>query len=210
MKKILVGLVIILMLFSVVSVNAQDLKTINFTANKTEIKKGEEVKLTITSNELTGVEGKIKYDTSVWTLSNKTSQNSFTLNEETGKFALVNLTGEEKVEAIITLTSKKDTKVDSSIITVSEITASNKTGESFEISDKEVTIKFEKEVALNSNPNEIEPNGKTEKEEYKEIIQTNTNAPKLPDTGSENTLIVITLLTIISTVLYIRYKKYSF
>ena len=75
MKRILVSMLGLLMLFSVVSVKAQDLKTINFTADKTEIKKGEEVKLTIASNELTGIEGTIKYDTSIWILSNKSSQN---------------------------------------------------------------------------------------------------------------------------------------
>lgn len=208
MKKILVSILIILMLFSIVSVKAEDLKAVSFTADKDEIEKGEEVVLTIQSNELTGIEGTIKYDTSVWNVTNKSSQNSFTLNEETGKFALANLSGEEKVSATVTLKSKENTTVNSSTINICEITASDKSGQSFNISDREATIKFKSKDNIT---NDIQEN---EVEIFENIVETkkNTvnNVQTFPETGANSAFVAIVVLVVISGILYFRYKKYNF
>lgn len=213
MKKILVTIVVILMLFSFVSINAQEVKTINFTPNKSEIKKGEEVILTIESNELTGIEGTVKYDSSLWEVINKTSQNSFTLNENTGKFALANLTGEEKIVAAITFKSREDTTVDSSSIKLSEIKASNKSGQGLDILDKEVNIKFKKETTTNNSQSGTKPTTSPSiEEEYKEIAQVNNNISNqiFPETGKESVVMVVCGLAMILLIVYFKNKKYNF
>ena len=208
MKKILACMLGVLILFSVISVNAEDLNTINFTSDKYEIERGEEVVLTIASNDLTAIEANIKYDTSVWTILNDNSQNSFTLNEETGKFALANLSGEEKITATITLKSKENTTVDSSTIKILDIKASNKSGDDLEISDKEVTIKFKKGTTSGNSQNGENPNDS----EYKEIPETNNkpNAQEYPKTGKESIFMGICTLAIVSGIIYIYYRKNNF
>lgn len=235
MRKILVSMVIILMLFSIISVKAEDLKNLSFTANEYEIKKGEEVVVTISSNELTGIEGTLKYDSSVMTLTNKDSGNSFTLNDATGKFALANLQGEESISVNLTFKSKEDTTVESTVISVIEIVGSNKTGEGFDFSDKSVTIKFkveeppvdpepdpepEPDPAPNPDPElETPPVEEQPEDDFEEIpedkptqIVNNTinKVEKLPDTGSGNIFIIITIVGTISIAAYITYKKYNF
>lgn len=213
MKKKLVSIVLILMMFSFVSVNAQEVKTINFTPNKSEIKKGEEVVLTIESNELTGIEGTVKYDSSLWEVINKTSQNSFTLNENTGKFALANLSGEEKVVAAITFKSREDTTVDSSVIKLSEIKASNKSGQGLDILDKEVNIKFKKETTTNNSQSGTKPTTSPSiEEEYKEIVQVNNNISNqtFPETGKKSGIMVACGLAMISLIVYFKNKRYNF
>lgn len=107
-KKLLVSLVAIILVLSFTVVKAEDEKNLTFTSDKTQIEKGEEIVLTISSSELTGIEGTLNYDKTVWTLENKTSQNSFTLNEDTGKFALANVSGEESISVTITLKSSAE------------------------------------------------------------------------------------------------------
>lgn len=215
MKKVLVNFIILLIVFSIIPVMAEDLKIVNFTSDKTEIEKGEEIVLTISSEELTGIEGKIKYDSTVWTLLEKASQNSFTLNENTGKFALANISGEEKISATLTLKSKEDTTVDSSTITISGIVGSNKTGESFNISDKNVTIKFKTEV-FEEIPEEPvqdpaeEPVQKPVNTTKPTVNNTTNNVQNFPETGAENIFAVIAIVGIIAYISYFKYKKYNF
>mgnify|MGYP003303518394 CR=1 FL=1 len=217
MKKVLVNFIILLMVFSIIPVMAEDLKTVSFTSDKTEIEKGEEIVLTISSEELTGIEGKIKYDSTVWTVSNKSSQNSFTLNENTGKFALANIGGEEKISATITLESEKETTVDSTIINLIGIVGSNKTGESFNISDKAITIKFKTEVfeEIPEEPVQDPAEDPVQKpvnttKPTPTVNNTTNNVQKFPETGSENIFAVITIVGIIAYITYFKYKKYNF
>lgn len=211
MRKILVSMVIILMLFSIISVKAEDLKALDFTSDKYEIEKGEQVVLTISSEELTGIEGTLSFDSEVWTLSSKNSQNSFALNEETGKFALANISGEEKISATIILKSKEDTTVESSIIRVSEIEGSDESGESFNISNKEVTIKFKKQTNTQTPTNTIPNNTIPQNKPVATTNNTsNSNVQSFPETGAENIFAVIVILGIISYIAYIKYKKYNF
>lgn len=216
MKKVALMLIIILLLFSITAVQAADEKALNFSSNKREIDKGEEIQLTISSEELTGIEGTLSFDSEVWTLSSKNSENSFALNEETGKFALANISGEEKISATIILKSKEDTTVESSIIRVSEIEGSDESGESFNISNKEVTIKFKKQTntqtPTNTIPNNTIPNNTIP--QNKPVATTNntsnSNVQSFPETGAENIFAVIVILGIISYIAYIKYKKYNF
>lgn len=211
MRKILVSMVIILMLFSIISVKAEDLKALDFTSDKYEIEKGEQVVLTISSEELTGIEGTLSFDSEVWTLSSKNSQNSFALNEETGKFALANISGEEKISATIILKSKEDTTVESSTIRVSEIEGSDESGESFDISNKEVTIKFKKQTNTQTPTNTIPNNTIPQNKPVATTNNTsNSNVQSFPETGAENIFAVIVILGIISYIAYIKYKKYNF
>ena len=144
MKKKLVLVTIIMTLMILISVisNAADVKSLIFSSDKDEITRGESVQFTISSSELTGIEGTLKYDKNVWSVESKSSDYSFTINEETGKFVLVNLSGKEEIEAKIILKSSKDTKESSSKIEILDIIGSNSTGEKYEISDKSITIKF--------------------------------------------------------------------
>ncbi|MBQ2916819.1 MAG: hypothetical protein IJE59_01360 [Clostridia bacterium] len=217
MKKVLVNFIILLIVFSIIPVMAEDLKTVNFISDKTEIEKGEEIVLTISSEELTGIEGKIKYDSTVWTLSEKASQNSFTLNENTGKFALANIGGEEKISATITLKSEKETTVDSTIINLIGIVGSNKTGESFNISDKAITIKFKTEVFedIPEEPVQDPAEDPVQKpvnttKPTPTVNNTTNNVQKFPETGSENIFAVIAIVGIIAYISYFKYKKYNF
>ena len=211
MKKILVSMVIILMLFSIISVKAEELKKLDFTANEYEIEKGEEVVLTISSDELTGIEGILKYDSSVLTITSKNSENSFTLNEEKGsnafgKFALVNLGAEEEITVKLTFKSKEDTTVDSTVISISEIVGSDKTGGGFDIDEKTVTIKFKKE-----EPKEPEIPEIPEEPEVPEIPEEPTEKNEdLPETGVENIYMILLVLGIISVIAYLKHKKYNF
>lgn len=217
MKKVLVNFIILLMVFSIIPVMAEDLKTVSFTSDKTEIEKGEEIVLTIFTEELTGIEGKIKYDSTVWTLSGKTSENSFTLNENTGKFALANISGEEKISVTITLKSKKETIVDSTVINLIGMVGSNKTGESFNISDKNVTIKFKTESfqQIPEEPVQDPAEDPVQKpvnttKPTPTVNNTTNNVQKFPETGSENIFAVITIVGIIAYISYFKYKKYNF
>lgn len=217
MRKILVSMVIILMLFSIISVKAEDLKNLNFTANQYEIEKGEEVVVTISSNELTGIEGILNYDSSVMTLTNKNSENSFTLNEATGKFALANLQGEEEISVNLTFKSKEDTTEESTVISVIQIVGSNKTGEGYDFSDKSVTIKFKveeppvEEPPVEEPPVEEPPYEEIPEDKPTQIVNNTTNkVEKLPDTGSGNIFMIITTVGIIAVAAYITYKKYNF
>lgn len=211
MKKATLMLIIILLLFSITSVQAADEKALNFSSNKQEINKGEEIQLTISSEELTGIEGTLSFDSEVWTLSTKNSENSFTLNEETGKFALANISGEEKISATIILKSKEDITVESSIIRISGIKGSDKSGQSFDISNKEVTIKFKKQTNTQTPTNTISNNTIPQN---KPVATTNntssSNVQSFPETGAENIFAVIVILGIISYISYIKYKKYNF
>lgn len=211
MKKVALMLIIILLLFSIASVQAADEKALNFRSDKQEINKGEEIKLTISSEELTGIEGTISFDSEVWTLSSKNSENSFALNEETGKFALANISGEEKISATIILKSKEDTTVESSIIRVLEIEGSDESGESFDISNREVTIKFKKQSNTQTPTNTIPNNTIPQNKPVATTNNTsNSNVQSFPETGAENIFAVIVILGIISYISYIKYKKYNF
>ena len=86
MKKKLVLVTIIMTLMILISVisNAADVKSLIFSSDKDEITRGESVQFTISSSELTGIEGTLKYDKNVWSVESKSSDYSFTINEETG------------------------------------------------------------------------------------------------------------------------------
>ena len=211
MKKVVSVLAIILLMVSFSYVQAADEKNLEFKSDKNEIEKGEKVVLTLSSEELTGIEGRLNYDSAVWTLENKSSQNSFTLNEDNGKFALANIAGEEKISVDITLKSKKDTTLDSSTITISEIVGSNLTGNGYNISDKPVTIKFKKN-AETVTPVENNTSDTNNFVPIKEVNNTNTSVETkdIPYTGSSNMFILITAVGIIGIISYIQYKKYNF
>lgn len=204
-KKIVAGLISISLLLGVVSVKAADEKTVKLTSDKDEIKKGEEVVITIESKELTGIEGTLSYETSDWTLSTKDSENSFTLNQETGKFALANISGEEKISATLTLKSNTSSQASSSTIKIKEITGSDKSGGSYTIEDKEVTIKFKKDSTTADNTNQTE-NIKTIQEKNATI----SNSTSFPKTGSESVFIGIVGLGILAGAAYITYKKNNY
>lgn len=212
MKKVVSIIAIMLLIFSFTYVQAADEKKLEFKSDKMEINKGEKITLTISSNELTGIEGTLKFESNDWILESKSSNNSFTVNEETGKFALANISGEEKISATITLKSKEDTKAESSTIVMSGIKGSNKSGEGFDISDKKVVINFKKEVnnqdPINEIPDKQTPNKETPK---KETVQNKPVATeKIPYTGSFDMFIVFTIVGVVAIVSYIGYKKYNF
>jgi len=222
MKKVVSVLAIILLLFGFYFVKAADEIKLEFKSDKSEIEKGEEVVLTISSDKLTGIEGRLKYDSSVWTLEKKESQHSFTLNDENGKFALANLAGEEEISVDITFKSKKDTTVDSSTITISEIVGSNLTGNGYDITDKPVTIKFKKH-SEETEPTENEVNNFVPINEVNNTntnvitntntnVNNNTNAEKkeIPYTGSSNIFAILVAIGTIGVISYIQYKKYDF
>lgn len=212
MKKVASIILIIMLLFSITSVKAADEKNLTFKSNKTEINRGEEVVLTISSNELTGIEGILKYDKTVWTLENKTSQNSFTLNDETGKFALANIAGEGNISVDITLKSKKETTVDSSTIKIEEIVGSDKTGGEYKSFDKkEVTIKFKTPQNTKPSTNNQPSNNPQQSSSTTNLPKNNTSVTKnIPYTGVEDIFTVIIILGVLSFIFYLGYRKYNY
>ena len=66
MKRILITIFMVLMLFSIVSVTATDTKELNFTSDKYEIERGQSIVLTISSEELTAIEGTLKFDKNIY------------------------------------------------------------------------------------------------------------------------------------------------
>jgi len=205
MKKTVSIIIALLLLICSISSYAADEKEMLLASDKTEITKGEEVEITISSNELTGIEGTLEFEADDWTLEEKTSNNSFTLNEVTGKFALANISGEEKISVKLTLKSKENTAATSSTIKVTGIAASDKSGQGYEISDKSVTIKFKTDEI-------VEPTNSTKEtvNEYVQINSVSSEEKQIPYTGEENIFISITVLMVVSFGLYIGYKKNNF
>lgn len=227
MKKVISIILIILITTFTLNIEAADEKNLTFKSNQKEINKGEKITLTISSNELTAIEGTIKYNTTIWTLESKTSQESFTLNEETGKFALANIAGEEKISVDIVLKSKEDITVNSDTIELLSIIGSNKTGEGYILPDKEVKIDFKAtQNGEESTNNQTSTNDKTDtnnqtsnkanqdQQTTKKTTTTATNASNKPETipytGVENIFITIAFLGVLSLVFYLGYKKYNY
>jgi len=211
MKKIILSLLMVTVLVSCVtfSVRAADAKSLSFTASAKEIKKGDEVTLTLSSKELTGIEGNISYDSSIWTLTNKTSNNVFTVNDQTGKFVLTNTDGQKNISATITLKSKTSSKAKSGTITISNILGSDGESETgYNISNKSVTIKFKTDGTKKEDTTTKDYSEKKKETKKTKTTKKATKKITLPQTGVEMIVpAIILLVTISGIVSFIKIKK---
>ena len=169
----------------------------NLTANKTSIKAGEEITVTIGvsdinmgENGINTLEGKINYDTNIFEAITSNSIQSLnnwttTYNDENsnlnGKFLAVNLSSGTKENTQIfsvkfkvkeTVTEEKDTKIE-----FKEITSNDGTN-LVNVGDKAVTIKINSENSNGATNN-------SNKEDNSENTQNNTTDKS--DSNKENT-----------------------
>lgn len=219
MKKIalIINILIIIICISIVSYAGEESKAIEINTNKHQIKKGEEIEISIkipsTENPLYTYTGELEYDKEIFenvTNENFNTENSWEnleYNEQNGKFILTKneSNGNEEILKIKLLCKSEeentDTKIDiKNLKTVNE----EQNIEITTLSSKQIDIKI-KNVKEQNNDTDKNDEDSNKKEGKDNIL--NGIWPFTGKQSSQILILFITIAVIISICILIRYKK---
>lgn len=226
-KKMIISILMIIIFLIPGEVRADSFNLV-VTANKTYVKAGEEVELTLKISNIdvkdpgiNTVEGYLKYDNSIFeevdTSSIESLNNwSITYNseetEEKGKFLgviMANGVKEDQTIGKIKLKVKSGVKYTKTTITINGIT-SNNGEEEIKEEDKQIVLEVGTRNTSSSGGTEENTEGNNEEESgNKGNKEENMSTGRLPQTGViERVYIAIaTVVSIFAVTMYVRYKN---
>ena len=229
MKKIFFIInILIITCINLVSYAGEENNTIEINTNKEQIKKGEEIEISIkipsTENSLYTYSGELEYDKEVFenvTNENFNAENSWgnlEYNEKNGKFILTNNKSKGNEEILkIKLLCKNDNENTDTKIDIKNLKTLNveKNIEIITLDSKQIDIKIKNDKETNKDTENIDKkddtedadknNENTNKEEKDNIF--NGMWPFAGKKSSKILILLIIISAIISICLLIRYKK---
>ena len=218
--------ILIITCINLVSYAGEENNTIGINTNKEQIKKGEEIEISIkipsTENPIYTYSGELEYDKEAFekvTSAKFNTENSWEnleYNEQNGKFILTNNASNGNEEILkIKLLCKSDEENTNTKINVKNLKTVNEEQnvEIIALNSKQIDINIRNSKEQNNDneqKNDTENTSKNNENSNKEEQKDNILNGILPFTGKQSSQILILLITItaiISICLLIRYKK---